>query len=89
VFLRQRYLDTRSPHFIQGIDGAIANPNQIQARADAGGEGGVIFNSALALLQGLFPPQSGVNDTLANGTTVIAPLGGYQVSIFDYVLNSI
>ncbi|XP_006462624.1 hypothetical protein AGABI2DRAFT_137285 [Agaricus bisporus var. bisporus H97] len=76
--LRQRYLDPSSPHCIHGIDGNIVNLDQIQARADAGGEGGVIFNSALSLLQGFFPPYSGANDTLANGTTIIAPLGGYQ-----------
>lgn len=27
------------------------------ARADAGGEGGVIFDSAIAVTQGLFPPN--------------------------------
>jgi hypothetical protein len=48
-------------------------------RADAGGEGGVIFNSAISLLQGLFPGSSDYATTLANGTTVEGPLSGYQV----------
>lgn len=51
---------------------------QILVRADGGGEGGVIFNSALSLLQGLFPATDNYNTTLANGTNVVGPLGGYQ-----------
>ncbi|KAF9454839.1 phosphoglycerate mutase-like protein [Macrolepiota fuliginosa MF-IS2] len=76
--LRQRYLNQSSPAFISGINTTIADASQIQARADAGGEGGVIFNSAVALLQGLFPPTSTFSDKLPNGTTVTAPFGGYQ-----------
>ena len=30
--------------------------SQVQVRADGGGEGGVIFDSSVAMLQGLFPP---------------------------------
>lgn len=56
----------------------LANETEILIRADAGGEPGVIFNSAVALLQGLFPPTVNYNTTLANGTTVTGPLGGYQ-----------
>jgi len=56
----------------------LANVTEILIRADAGGEPGVIFNSAVALLQGLFPPTVDYNITLANGTTVSGPLGGYQ-----------
>lgn len=51
---------------------------QVKVRADAGGEGGVIFNSAVSLLQGLYPATSDYNTTLANGTIVTAPLSGYQ-----------
>lgn len=80
--LRQRYLTSSSPNFIQGIDPTVVNNDQIRARADAGGEGGVIFNSAVALLQGFFPPTLAANNTLANGTTITAPLGGYQVCIW-------
>lgn len=46
--------------------------------ADAGGEGSVIYDSAVALTQGLWPATSSSNTTLANGTTVVSPLGGYQ-----------
>ena len=42
------------------------------------GEGSVIFDSAIALSQGLFPATTTSSTTLANGTTVTSPLGGYQ-----------
>ncbi|KAJ7311770.1 histidine phosphatase superfamily [Mycena albidolilacea] len=38
----------------------------------------VVFNGAIALLQGLFPPNPDNNITLADSTVVMAPLGGYQ-----------
>lgn len=78
--LRSLYLDPSSPTFIQGINNSTSlfNQSQVQVRADAGGEGGVIFDSSVALLQGLWPPTPLSNTTLANGTTVTSPLGGYQ-----------
>ncbi|KAH7870356.1 histidine phosphatase superfamily [Lentinula edodes] len=79
-YLRNVYLNASSPSFIQGINSTIADPNQITVVADAAGEGGVIMNSAEALLQGFFPPNANYSTTLANGTIVEAPLGGYQVS---------
>lgn len=51
--------------------------DQLAVRADAGG-GNVILNSAYALLQGLYPSTSKSGLTLANGTTVLPPLGGFQ-----------
>jgi hypothetical protein len=48
-------------------------------RADAGGELGVIYDSAVALLQGLFPATTNYTTDLANGTVVTGALGGYQV----------
>ena len=50
----------------------------MQVRADAGGEGGVIFDSAIALTQGLWPPTPLQSTVLANGTNVTSPLSGYQ-----------
>lgn len=76
--LRARYLNASSPFFIPGMNTTLANETEILIRADAGGEPGVIFNSAVALLQGLFPPTGDYNTTLANGSTVTGPLGGYQ-----------
>ncbi|KAJ3711719.1 histidine phosphatase superfamily [Lentinula raphanica] len=77
-YLRNVYLNDSSPSFIKGINNTIADPNQITVIADAAGEGGVIMNSAEALLQGLFPPNAGYSTTLANGSNIVAPLGGYQ-----------
>lgn len=76
--LRARYLNASSSFFIPGMDTTLANQTEISIRADAGGEPGVIYNSAVALLQGLFPPTTAYNTTLSNGTTVTGPLGGYQ-----------
>lgn len=50
----------------------------MQVRIKNGGEGRAVFDSAIALLQGLFPPTEKNSITLANETQVVAPLGGYQ-----------
>ena len=80
--IRNLYFDPSSPSFVQGIanTSALFQQTQVAVRADAGGEGGVIFDSAVALTQGLWPPTSDANTTLSNGSTITAPLGGYQVS---------
>ncbi|KIY48077.1 phosphoglycerate mutase-like protein [Fistulina hepatica ATCC 64428] len=72
------YLNTSSTTYILGISTDLVDVSQIQVHADAGGEGGVIFSSAVSLLQGLYPPTTEYQMTLANGTTIIGPLGGYQ-----------
>lgn len=79
--LRSLYLDPSSPNFIPGINTTIVDISQIHVRADAGGESGVILNSAMSLVQGLFPATTASNTSLANGTTIVGPLGGYQVSL--------
>lgn len=56
----------------------LVDTHEVHFYAKAGGEGAVIFDSAIALLQGLFPPTPKNKITLANETTVMAPLGGYQ-----------
>ena len=53
-------------------------PNKVNVHAKSGGEGAVIFDSSIALLQGLFPPTPLNKMELANGSTVVSPLGGYQ-----------
>lgn len=64
--------------FISTVNNTIVQDSQVNILADGGGERGVIFNSAVSFLQGLFPGTPAYQDTLANGTTVTAPLGGYQ-----------
>ncbi|GLB38053.1 hypothetical protein LshimejAT787_0411040 [Lyophyllum shimeji] len=76
--LRSTYLDSSSPSYIQGIRSDLVDNSEIKARVKAGVEGTVVFDSAIALLQGLFPPNPNNKIKLANETTVVAPLGGYQ-----------
>ncbi|KAJ6461590.1 histidine phosphatase superfamily [Mycena vitilis] len=76
--LRATYLTPGSSSFISDISGDIADTQQVKVRVKAGGEGTVVFDSATALLQGLFPPNPKNKITLANGQVVTAPLGGYQ-----------
>ncbi|KAG9123234.1 hypothetical protein FRC07_000070 [Ceratobasidium sp. 392] len=64
--LRNLYFTPSSPSLISGISTGLFDQNQVRIRADAGGEGGVIFNSAVALAQGLWPAEAGFNTTLAN-----------------------
>lgn len=75
--LRSFYL-TNETYPIQGINATQSETSQINVLADGGGEGGVIVESADALLQGLYPPY---NDsiTLANGTVVTWPASRAQL----------
>lgn len=75
-YVQSLYLDPSSPSYI-GINSTY-NSEHFYARADAGDEGGVIYDSAIALVQGLFPPAPTNFITLANGSNVSAPLNGYQ-----------
>ncbi|KIJ11886.1 hypothetical protein PAXINDRAFT_171517 [Paxillus involutus ATCC 200175] len=77
-FLRSVYLKSSSPSYISGLSSDLVDTHEVHIHAKAGGEGPVIFDSAIALLQGLFPPNTNNKITLANETTVTAPLGGYQ-----------
>jgi len=76
--LRSTYLNPGSSSYIQGIRSDIVDNNELHVRVKAGGEGTVVFDSAIALLQGLFPPNPNHKIKLANETTVQAPLKGYQ-----------
>ncbi|KAF8916970.1 histidine phosphatase superfamily [Mucidula mucida] len=76
--LRSIYLNSSSDSVISGMNATLADQKQIKIRADGGGEGGVIFNSAVSLTQGLFPASSDYSTTLANGSTIEGPLSGYQ-----------
>ena len=55
---------------------------QVYIRADLGGESGVVYDSCVSLTQGLWPATVDNNITLANTSTIIAPLGGYQVRAY-------
>jgi hypothetical protein len=77
--LRTLYLNASSPAYIRDISTGPFQQAQVAIAADAGGEGGVIYDSAVALTQGLWPATTLFNTSLANGTVVSSPLGGYQV----------
>ncbi|KAF8161510.1 histidine phosphatase superfamily [Crassisporium funariophilum] len=76
--IRSTYFDSRSPSYIEGIRSDLVDNSEVKVRVKAGTEGTVVFDSAIALLQGLFPPNPNNKIVLANETTVVAPLGGYQ-----------
>ena len=76
--LRNIYLNSASPSFIKTLRTDLVDNDQVHVRVKAGGEGTVVFDSAIALLQGLFPPNPRNSIRLANGTEIVAPLGGYQ-----------
>jgi len=78
ALVRSLYLNESSPTFIPGFNTTLFDQTQVQVRADAGDEGAVIYDSSIALLQGLFPPTNASRITLANSTVVESPLGGYQ-----------
>jgi hypothetical protein len=75
-FLRSQYVGGSSG--IEGIAGDLVVTDQILARSRHGPEGNAVLDSAVAVLQGLYPPTKSNSMKLANGETVVAPLGGYQ-----------
>lgn len=47
-----------------------------------------VAGSAVAFMQGLYPPMGAVQDAesrLANGSTIVGPLGGYQYPVVEVV----
>jgi len=76
--LRSTYFDSRSPSYIEGIRSGLVDNSEVKVRVKAGVEGTVVFDSAISLLQGLFPPNPNNKIVLANETVITAPLGGYQ-----------
>jgi hypothetical protein len=77
---RARYLASGSPHQIKNISEFQYQSSQIYASAP---DQGILLGTATAFLQGLYPPlgeikPSAASTTLANGSSVSAPLTGYQ-----------
>lgn len=78
TILRNEYFDPSSANYIHNVQTDLVDLDQVHARIKNGGEGRVVFDSTIALLQGLFPPTEKNTIELANETNVTAPLGGYQ-----------
>ncbi|KAJ5195567.1 uncharacterized protein N7498_009005 [Penicillium cinerascens] len=77
AFFNGRYLSDSSAYQIEGISPKIVNLAQVSASAP---EDNVIQNSGQAFLQGLYPPAgSSASQVLRNGSTIEAPLDGYQL----------
>lgn len=78
AFYRARYLNDSSVKKIYGISQDIVKLSQINIQAPVDT---VLQNSAQGWLQGLYPPVGTLlaSQTLANGTSVSAPLNGYQL----------
>lgn len=78
ALLRETYLTGSGDTKIPTISTELANLKQVHVRVKIGSEGTAVFDSATALLQGLFPPTPKNREQLADGTVIVAPLGGYQ-----------
>jgi len=76
--LREEYFNPTSVNYIHNVRTELVDLDQVHARIKNGGEGRVVFDSTIALLQGLFPPTPANTIELANETKVTAPLGGYE-----------
>jgi hypothetical protein len=75
-YYHSRYVDGPSPQYVQGLSTSTVKNSQIAVSAPLDT---VLMNSAQGFLQGFYPPVAGLNQTLANGTIVTAPLNGYQL----------
>ncbi|KAF2669194.1 phosphoglycerate mutase-like protein [Microthyrium microscopicum] len=76
TYYNKRYVDASSPNYIAGLSTSLVKNSQIAVSAPADT---VLQNSANGFLQGLYPPVGFQTDTLANGTTLSAPMNGYQL----------
>ncbi|PBP27217.1 histidine acid phosphatase, partial [Diplocarpon rosae] len=77
-FYRNRYVDANSSSYIYGLSSDIVKTSQLSVEAPVDT---VLQNSAAGFLQGLYPPIGptlGIQ-SLANGSSVSAPLDGYQL----------
>jgi hypothetical protein len=77
-YYRNRYIVDGAPYRISGINTDEVMLSQLQVSAPIDN---VLQSSAIGFLQALYPPVGSSLDTeqLANGSTVTAPLQGYQL----------
>lgn len=72
-----RYISSESSTQISGIQSEVVKLSQLAVSSPSDN---VLQNSAAGWLQGLYPPVGGAyNQTLRNGTSVEAPLNGFQL----------
>jgi hypothetical protein len=75
-YYHSRYVEASSPLYIQGLSSSTVKNSQVSVSAPLDT---VLMNSAQGFLQGFYPPVTGLNQTLRNGSIVTAPLNGYQL----------
>lgn len=77
-FYRDRYVSSNASSPIYGISTDLAKLSQLAVEAPVDN---VLQSSAMGFLQGLYPPVGATlgSQTLASGTSVEAPLNGYQL----------
>ncbi|KAK7924611.1 histidine acid phosphatase [Apiospora marii] len=75
-YYRSRYVASDASSPVRGLSQDIAVQSQVSVTAP---DDAVLHNSAQVFVQGLYPPVGRLSaQQLANGTSVEAPLGGYQ-----------
>ena len=80
-FYHNRYIAADASVPISGVSNQFAVPEQLSIISP---KEPVLHSSAVAFLQGLYPPTN-LASTLANGTTVEAPCGGYQyIPVYEH-----
>ena len=85
TWYRNNYVKANATSQIHGLATDIALISQIPITAPVDN---VLQNSAMVFLQGLYPPAgSSSAQTLANGSSVESPLGGYQYVPVNIVTN--
>lgn len=76
-YYNSRYIASGSPTQILDIESEVVKLSQLAVSSPSDN---VLQNSAAGWLQGLYPPIGGAsNQTLRNGTSVEAPLNGFQL----------
>ncbi len=77
-YYRSRYADSNATSPIYGISSNIVQDSQLNVQTPVDT---VLQNSAAGFLQGLYSPVGAAlgSETLANGSTIEGPLGGYQL----------
>jgi hypothetical protein len=86
-FYRDRYVETNASSPIYGISSNVVKNSQLSVEAPVDT---VLQNSAAGFLQGLYPPVGATlgTQTLANGSSVEAPLNGYQLIPINTVTSA-
>jgi hypothetical protein len=86
TYFRNRYVSSNASSPIHALSSDIAVLSQMSVTSPIDN---VLQSSAQVFLQGLYPPAGSVSSqTLANGSSVEAPMGGYQYVPVQAVTNA-